>query len=446
MKKIILYLVSASSLCGLNAQAFGRATLSVDQVVQKSLNYLAHEQYQEKDHLYSAGEWPANMKAYLLPAALGVGKLFSTPTEEPTAFATSSILNLLSEAYLAEPNLQQIPTLLEKGISSLDLYREGDLYSYYQSQNYKGVKVHAPLADGYVPNYIRGLTNVPLDADTTSVSYMARAYFDLIKEQKNISTFTVPQTALDAFNTHRDLNRTPHYYNFLDSIKNSGAFLTWFQHDHDPKMPRGVFAKPDKGTRIPFGFNDVDCVVNANVMRLLTLTQNSSHPGYNDSCKLLNFSILKNKQSQCGIYYPNSYAVFFSTSNVYKAGAKCLEESKEAALRFIISTQNDDGSWANEPGIGRTDLVQSTALALNALMNYTEPNTPQFRSAIKAGVQFLLQARKEKKDSEIYWPGEVFFSAVAQARNTVLWRSDSYTTALVVLALTKAQNYLGESL
>ncbi len=444
MKNFVLF--NFAILFVVHTLAFSRETPKASAVIEKSVNYLSHQQYLENKDLYTAGEWPAEMKSYFLPALLGVGKLFAKPTAEPTSFATSSIINLISEIYLIKPELIKIPAMINLGLTSLPLYKDSDVYSYYQWSEFRGVKVRAPLAEGYVPGFIRGLTNIPSDADTTSATYMALAFSKLISSEIKLSDFKIPQGALDTFNTHRDINRKPHYYNRLDSINNSGAFLTWFQFDHEPNMPRGVFAKPDKGTRIPFGFNDVDCVVNANVMRVLTATNNTDHPGYNDSCKLLNFVIIKNKQSQCGIYYPNSYAVMFSISNVYKLGAQCLEESRSKAISFLVSTQKDDGSWDNEPGIGRTDTIQSTALALIALMNYTEKGSLQYTSAVRAGAFYLLNNLRTNGDSEIYWKGEVFFAAVAQARNTVLWRSNTYTTAMVTLALAKAQDFLGGEL
>lgn len=433
---ILLLVVSQAALAG------QKQIPSVDEAVARSLRYISHQQFQQNSDIYLAGEWPVEMKSYLLPALLGVGKLFAQPTDEPTSFASSSIINLLAETYLIQPNQSEIPQMINLGIQSLPVYKTGQIYSYYRWQDYKGTQVRGPLAKGYVPEYIRGLTNIPADADTTSATYMALAYSNLINQQTHLSEFSIPTEALDTFNTHRDLDRKSHYFNSLEKIRNSGAFLTWFQNDKDASMPRGIFKKPDQGTRIPFGKNDVDCVVNANVMRLLTATNNKNHPGYADSCRLLNTVIMKENQKSCGIYYPNSYATFYSISNVYKAGAECLVPSRHKALDFIITTQKEDGSWDNEPGIGRTDTIQSTALALNALMNYTAKGEIKYSQIIRRGAQYLLKQHRTNSDSEIYWKGEVFFSAVAQARNTVLWRSNTYTTALVTLALVKAQDYL----
>ncbi len=412
----------------------------LDGVIEKSLNFVAHDQHVEDQSLYWPGEWSVNMKSYLLPALLGVGRLWAQPTQEPTSFATSSIVNLLSETYILNPQYKQILPMITKGIQSTNHYADGSLYDFYNWGKYNHVRVHAPKSSVYVPDFIRGLTNIPPDADTTSTTYMAKAYAQSIFHHHPLSIYKIPSSVLDTLSKYRDLNRTPHYYNYFDSIKNSGAFMTWFINEK--QMTRNVFAPPDKGARVPFGFNDVDCVVNANVLRLLTATKNIQLPGYKESCELLNFVIEKGKQNQCGIYYPNSYAVFFTISNAYKQGASCLENSRPLALEFLLSHQNPDGSWNNEPGIGRTDQVQSTALALIALVNYTEASGIQNATAVQLAMQYLLSQRKEKSSTELYWDGEVFFSAVAQARNTVLWRSDSYTTSLVILALTKAQHYL----
>ncbi len=434
--------VCTALLILLSLNAFSREAPAVDVAIEKSINYITAQQFQQTDGTYTPGEWPVQMTAYFLPAILGVGKLFARPTEEPTAFGTSSIVNLLAETYIANPGLTKIPNLLRLATTSLPAYEIKDEFNYYQSRIYRGVKVRGPVASGYVPDFISGLTNIPSDADTTSATYMALAFVNSIDNAKTVSDFEVPKEALDTFSSFRDLDRTPHYYNWLDGIRHTGAFLTWFQDEKDPKMPKGIFQKPDAGTRIPFGKNDVDCVVNANAMRLLQSTNNTNQPGFADSCKLLNLVINKSKQRMCGIYYPNSYAVFFSISNVYKAGATCLEDSKNKAIQFLVSTQKDDGSWDNEPGIGRMDTTQSTALAMNALINYTQKGDPQYRHAIEAGLTYLLYQAEKNGEDQMYWKGEVFFAAIAQARNTVLWRSNSYTTALVNLALVKAKKYL----
>lgn len=419
---------------------------SFESILNKSVNFLESNQFDKTSSLYWQGEWPVQMYSYFLPAVLGVGKPFAKPTEESTAFATSSIVNLISEAYLTKPTLTKIPSLIEKGMVSTNNYKNGSVYNYYNKVLYRNTVVSGPLDPAYVPNYIQGLTNIPSDADTTSVTYTALALKDLIFNNTPLNQFNLKAETVKSYSQHRDLNRSPHYYNRLDGFKNTGAYLTWFFDEKSAVMPRNLFAKPNQGQRIPFSVNDVDCVVNANVLRLLAMTNNRNSSGYKESCQFINKAILTEKQSQCGIYYPNSYAVFYTASNVFIHDKLCVEDSKEKAVNFILSTQNSDGSWSNEPGIGRTDQVQSTALAISALINYTKQDQLLALSSIRYGVRYLLRQMKVKSTDQVYWKGEVFFSAIAQARNSVLWRSDAYTTALVLSTLVKAEKVLNGEL
>jgi hypothetical protein len=99
-----------------------------------------------------------------------------------------------------------------------------------------------PKCAGRVPEmnmflkYIQGLTNIPPDADTTSVTYTAQ-YFDPAHERKADPSGS-SEGALDTFSTFRDLNRTSHYYNKLDGISNSGAFMTWFIDEKSKAVPQ----------------------------------------------------------------------------------------------------------------------------------------------------------------------------------------------------------------
>ena len=422
------------------------AAESFENVLHKSVNFIEKNQFDKTTSNYWQGEWPVQMYSYMLPAILGVGRLWAKPTEESTAFATSSIVNLLSESYLYNPSLSKIPTLIKNAMESTNHYKSGSVFNYYNKVSFRNKMVNGPLDPEYVPGFIQGLTNIPSDADTTSVTFTALALQELILKGSPLKSYPLNEETLATYSKFRDLNRSPHYYNRLDGFNTTGAYLTWFLDEKSSSMPRNLFAKPDKGQRIPFNINDVDCVVNANILRLLSMTGHTNTNGYNDSCQFINKAILNEKQSQCGIYYPNSYAVFYTASNVYTYDRSCVEDSKEKAVDFILSTQNSDGSWSNEPGIGRTDQVQSTALAISALINYTHHDQLQALSSIRYGVRYLLRQMKVKNSEEVYWKGEVFFSAIAQARNTVLWRSDAYTTALVLSTLIKAEKVLNGNL
>lgn len=451
MKNVLSSILLCTSLISGQVLASQNKNMAIDSTVQGSLQFLKHAQYAEKSGYYSPGEWRVTMKSYLIPALVGLGRHFARPSEEATAFGTASIMNLLSEAYLLDTNLKSVPSILQKGLPSFQAYQEGDVFFYYPMSEFKGLRLHVPLDPHYVPRSMMSLALVPPDADTTSVSFLSLAFADKILNNKNIADFKVPEGTLKTFDQFRDLDRKPHLYNKLNQgLKNSGAYLTWLWDENEgpsKTLFKSMNQGPDKGYRIVFGSNDVDCVVNANVLRLLTLTKNTNENGYESSCEFLNQSILKtqNMSSQvkyCGLYYPNSFGAIYAISNAYKAGASCLAKSREKAIAMIIERQNSDGSWSNDEGIGREDRVQSTASALGALLNYIDPTDRQYVSIVQRGTQYLISQVNSKEGDQSYWKGEVFFSAGPAARSSILWRSDAYTTALSLLSLVKSKIYL----
>ena len=449
MRKIICRILLLS-LITVRVFALDRGLADMDTVIQRSLNFLSQEQFAQNSGYYIPGEWPVEMKSYFIPALVGLGRTFARPSQEPTAFATASIMNLLSEAYLLDSKLQDVPSIIDRALPSFERYRDGDIFFYYPLTEFQEMKLHVPMDPHYVPRKMMSLALVPADADTTSVGFTALAFADLVLKQKPISEFTVPAETLNTFERFRDLRRDPHPYNRLNGgVKNSGAYMTWLwdENAESSSFFKSMNDSPKKGYRIVFGRNDVDCVVNANVLRLMSLTNNQNQNGYADSCKLLNESITKSRnfESQakfCGLYYPNTYGAIYSISNAYNAGATCLNQSRARALELIVSSQKEDGSWSNDEGIGREDRVQTTASALSALLNYINSNDRNYSNIVRRAANFLVSQSKNKDNSRTYWKGEVFFSAGPMARNTILWRSNSFTTALSVLSLVKAKAYL----
>ncbi len=145
----------------------------INTAIHSSLEFLRKTQYSEKSDYYEPGEWRVVMKSYLFPSLVGLGRSFSRSTEEPTAFATASIMNLLSESYLRDPDLEDIPEMLNKGLISFSRYREKEIFYYYPMVEFKDVRIHAPADPRYVPRSMISLALVPADADTTAVSHLA---------------------------------------------------------------------------------------------------------------------------------------------------------------------------------------------------------------------------------------------------------------------------------
>lgn len=412
-------------------------------LMQKGLNFIQHEQFAKDTGVYNQGEWPVNMRSYLIPSVVGLGRSFSQPTDEPTAFVTSTVINMLTEVHQLKPELTGIPQIIDLGLPSLKYYREGDVFHYYPMSDYFEVKMHGPRGKGYVPRHMRSFALVPPDADTTSVSLMALANAEWVKNGTPVSQFKVPEATLKTLADFRDLDRKPYFFNSWHGAKNTGAYMTWLWDEHDPtsSLYRSMADKPKKGYRIVFGRNDVDCVVNANVLRMLKMTGNEGHEGFEQSCQYLNRMIEKDEMRYCAPYYPNTLNTFYSISNVYKAGASCISRSRDQAIKKILSRQNEDGSWKNDEGF-REDRINSTSWALLALLNYVEPTDRSLDYVVRLGVEYLKSQALAKGQDQAYWPGEVFFAGSALARSTLLWRSDAYTTALATLALAKSEKYL----
>lgn len=405
-----------------------------DKQISSALEFIEHYQTTGNDG-YDLGQWRARVTSYV-PSAIGVGK-FNVPFEEPTAFVASSVANVLAEIYLHDSRYTLIPPMIDKTIDGFQKYYWGSLFNFYPPATFKGVRVRQPRYMYLAPQW-KGFANIPPDADTTSVSYTLMRYRDMIE---NRASPDLPSQVINAFSYARDLNRVPHAYNAAQGQFKTGAFLTWLWDEKNPEMPRNIFAAPHRGTRIPFNFNDVDCVVNGNVLKLLKLAQKTSGPGYRASCDHLN-RVVRNKQFYfCGMYYPSYYALPYTMATALQSGVSCLEPSKERLINYIISKQRKDGSWRNS-FLARPDYVHSTAWALNTLILLGDSENELHRARVKRGVRFLLSQAQKDSAGRTYWAGQVFYAATFIARYPVVWRSSAYTTALSAKALLLSEPYL----
>lgn len=406
--------------------------LSFEKEIRSALSFLEYHQVDLADG-YDPGQWRARVTSYV-PSPIGVGK-FGVPYEEPTAFVSASVANVLAEIYTLNPRYENILAMLDRTREGLNLYRWGALFNFYPPAVSKGVKIRAPRYM-YLARQWKGFANIPPDADTTSVTHTFLQHL----EHLNSATAPLPPQVLKAFATARDVHRTPHTYNALQGHVNTGAYLTWLYDENNQAMPRNIFAAPHRGTRIPFNKNDVDCVVNGNVLKLLTLAGNTSNSGYQASCSHLNRVVRLKQFYFCGMYYPSYYALPYTIATALEAGASCLQPSQERVLNYILSKQNKDGSWRNS-FLARPDYIQSTAWALNTLLLLGNPENELHRQRVRRGVRFLLSQARRDNEGRLFWSGQVFFAATFIARYPVVWRSTAYTTALATKALLLAERF-----
>ncbi len=423
------------SLCGANSFAGPQFRSEITSALQ----FIQHYQTTGREG-YDPGQWVARVTSYV-PSALGVGK-FNVPYDEPTAFVAGSIANVLAEIYFLDSSYQEIPPMIAKTVAGFQNYYWGNLFNFYPSEIFRGVKIRQPRFMYLAPQW-QGFANIPPDADTTSVSRTTLHYFNSLRQGTRPEQFraALPDQVMNALSATRDLDRHAHIYNKLQGQVNTGAFMTWLWDEKNPDMPHNYFARPDRGTRIPFNKNDVDCVVNANVLKLLNYAGKTEGPGFKASCEHLNRVVAKKQFYFCGMYYPSSYALPYSIANNLKEGVKCLEPSRQRLLNYIIAKQDADGAWRNSV-FARPDYIHSTAWALNALLMLADPQNEFHRTRVKRGVKFLLSQMEKDSHGYAYWPGQVFYAATFVARYPVVWRSTAYTTALSTKALVLAEKFL----
>ncbi|WP_413288536.1 hypothetical protein [Bdellovibrio sp. HCB337] len=416
--KFYISLLSLLLGCGLcHARTYQPEILS-------ALKYLESTQATRSGD-YEPGQWATEVTAILLPSMVGVGA-WGKPYPEATIFTTASIVGVLQEMQDSDPTLRQIGPMVEKAIDGFAPFYMEPFFNFYPPRKRNGAWVRGPRSMFLAP-YFRGLAHIPPDADSTSVTYW-------------VLRGPVPETVVQTFARIRDVDRKPHSYNRRSGNVNTGAFMTWLMDEKDPDMPHR-FWQPELGPRIPFGTNDVDCIVNANVLKLLTRIQRDEIPGYKESCEFLKKSIRHSEYGRCGIYYPNDFMLAMSVGELKQMKASCTASEEPTVLRYLLETQSQDGSWMNAPP-ARPDRIQATVAALNSLLLLGDSQNSVHRKRVHKAVNYLLAHSRRNRDGHLNWRGQVFFSAVAQARFSVVWRSTPYTTALAAMALQRAERFL----
>jgi hypothetical protein len=392
--------------------------------IVSSLKYLERQQVDHKGD-YEPGEWTTEVSSIMLPSLVGVG-IWGKPYPEATVFTTASIVDILQDLYEKDPQLKPIPDMVTKAIEGFGPFIKDDFFNFYPLRRRNGAWVRGPRGL-YLAPYFRGLANVPPDADSNSMAYYAMRT-------------PAPEKVLQSISRFRDVNRDPHWYNRRCEAVNTGGFLTWLMDEKDPNMSKR-FHSPERGSRIPFGTNDVDCVVNANVLKLLIFQKRTEMPGYKEACEWMRTLIVRKDFGRCGSYYPSDYLLPLRIAELQEMGArKCLNGHEPRVLKFILETQSPEGWWENDLP-NRKDRVHSTVLALNTLALMGDPNSPDHQKRIDRAVKFLMRNARKDSRGNLYWKGEVYFSAVAIARYSIVWRSSPYTTALAIQALQRAERF-----
>lgn len=411
------------------------AERSLKDIALSALEYSYKDQVDVADRIYLAGEFRTKIQSTLVPALVGVGKAFGQD-DEASAFTTGAVINVLAPIYLKFPELQnnptfkKIPAVVAKAVKTYERYKVGETYNFYPPHQLEnGQIVRRPIDMTLFPIW-HGFTNIPNDSDTTSTVLTSLIYDKLV----NKTNFVLSEKALEEISAYQDLNRNPMYYNRFEKRIKTGAFMTWLLHERDQKMPRFFFASSEEGERIPFNKNDVDCIVNVNILKLLSLSKKSV-PGDSSACEMINDMIVKDENTTCGIYYPNTYNLGYSLAANKAMGSQCLKkENEDILIKKLIYEQTAEGNWINA-NIWE-DHTLSTAFAVTTLLEFGNLNDRLVLQSIFYGVHYLLKTAR-LNDNLVNWPEDNFFTATAIARSLIMWRSKAYTNASIAAILLK---------
>jgi hypothetical protein len=436
---------------------------AIENSIDKGIHYLQSAQYQATDSLnfHFHGEWVATMELENNFVLLG-GK--AKKHEDSNCFTVGTIHNALARIYLTDSSKKEILEMLDLSFPRITSYKNNQNYNFWNllppqmqlnkfrpANAQKPVRrpTHFPLTN----RFVNKAANILEDADDTSIGYTAEYYHSIL--HPNDSTLLKPEEIAPIFDRYRDLQRTNrHWYNHSRGFdKNTGAFLTWFGEEYQFKnwnifkdMFHNLFhflpftqafpylEKP----YMPFGSNDLDAVVNANILQLLSLVDEKSK-GSKSSIAYIERKVLQRKFDFAAAYYPNRYSLGYAVSQAYKRGEKGLQKSVEACVKFIRENQKSDGSWNSRKSINNGDCIQSTVYAVSTLLQSDRESVKQHHCEIERGIHFLLSNAIIEND-QIHWKGGVFFSGGTVVRKSLFWKSDALTTAMIVELLVHWQS------
>ncbi|OFZ53444.1 MAG: hypothetical protein A2428_12930 [Bdellovibrionales bacterium RIFOXYC1_FULL_54_43] len=402
-------------------------------VLEGAVQYLDQTQKKETAGIdYFNGEWPSTMmNAKPVPFIGDKGK----SAYDSNSFTVSSIHNSLASIYSRQLWLVRIPAILDRSMARILSYRNGEGFNFWPllepyppypgSENKKVRRPNHFLFDS--PRVAAGC-NVYNDADDTAVAFLAMKLYVKLRPESKIE---LPARIGALFSRYRDVNRMiPHFYNLAKRTIHTKAFMTWLEDEH-PWDVKSYLPSTER-TYIPFGLNDVDCVVNANVLSALASYDELDTPGVKEACEFLDWTFRTGRQKSCGVYYPSPFNPHYVVAKAYDFGASCLRPALNRAIHEILKSQNSDGSWASDI---EGDGVHNTLYALNTLLYAGHFDEYKSRGAIERATSYILSQKLDRADGAYAWQEGVFFSGGTIARHRIYWKSEPYTTALAADAL-----------
>ncbi len=472
--KVSFFLIVLSvfhQLPALGQEDFNAAQEDLHQKVKHharmAVNYLKTAQRQQSDSpRYFKGEWGSVMEMnFWIPILGGYQRAYDS-----NCFAVTSTYNLLAQAYLAYPEYEAIPQMLQLSMHRIMAYEAHGSFNFWNAlpptHKHRIIfepehpTVRRPNNFKLYLNFIRKSANVPNDADDTAAGYMALYYHHKIFENNTPDSLN---NFVNLVDTYRDYNRrNKHWYNvYRLHGNNTGAYLTWLADEHEHHgnwnlfkdlihaqlfyLPFSKMYPRAYKPYIPYGTNDIDPIVNTNILSTMALLNVEKTNGYKDALTFIEKCVSRADYDFAATYYPNRYHLPYYVSKSWMLGVKELNNVREPILTFLLNTQIEDGSWLSRDFINDEDALQSTLYALNTLIHFDALKDGAVRQAAFKALDFVMKD-KIKTLNGYYWKGGVFFSGGTIVRHVLHWKSDAFTTALALEAFLGVRKHLEEKI
>ena len=285
----------------------GRGGASLDELTQKLFNFVKETQIQAHTNPRYIGSWHVSVSFRGIAACVQTDSFFPTFT----AIILNGLANELAPQYIA-PLTLQVEKLLELYLGDAARTAEpAGTIAYWPLEKFPSGK-EARTVRNCAPYFSVSLPN---DLDSSA----AAATFFLNRGIKS-SFVTDFMRTIGLF---RDLRREPHKNRTVtgQNFVNTGAFLTW--------------AEPEftQGSRIIWGSNDVDCVVNLNILGAVGLHRENgglvpeeTQFGVEAACRFVEDVLTHGKTSQCSIYYDRTSQFLIAWARANQVGTSCLSK------------------------------------------------------------------------------------------------------------------------
>jgi hypothetical protein len=262
--------------------------------------------------------------------------------------------------------------------------------------------------------------NLPNDLDNSA---MAASWF-LAAGMKNEFVTNFVHTAGDYRDTQRTAQAVPD-----DRWKsvNSGGFLTWAEAENVP------------GSRIIWGQNDVDCVVNLNVLAALGRyaknrgeIPDKTRDGMESACQLIHLALLQNKTDACLVYYERVSQFLIAYAQASQFEISCLESSNDLAKELAV---REAQVILNRNGKNFTEIAE-VIISLKKLFR------PSERESSGPGVCLLIEELTQSLIGGVTSQGDIAYVSSKDSLFTsgvsgdkFWWSSRAFSSALALQSL-----------